>query len=110
MALLIANEIEEYVWGYKLDACHTPVNVNEHLIVGIRCRCAWHFFLLDLKILTVFVDLSVDLRGVGGETVYLSREICREGTRTYLFLLRPSLAYTTAIQTPFYIGQASALK
>jgi hypothetical protein len=53
----------------------TPVNVNGDLIVGMRCGRAYHLFLLDLKILTVFVDLSVDLCGVGGEMVYLSGEI-----------------------------------
>jgi hypothetical protein len=47
----------------------------------MRYRCVYHSFWLDLKILIVFLDLRVDLRGVGGETVCLSREIRRDGMR-----------------------------
>jgi hypothetical protein len=88
------------------------MNPNRHLIVGMHCRRAYRFFLLGLMILTVFVDLSVDLHRVGGETVYcISAGKSDEMARVhYLFLVRPSLAYVTAIQTLFYIEQASALK
>jgi hypothetical protein len=61
ISLAIAHEIEESVCqAYELGVCHTPTNINGDLIVGRRCICAYHSFFLDLKILTVFLDLCVD--------------------------------------------------
>ena len=40
------------------------MNLNRHLIVGMRCRCTYHLFLLSLD---TCLDLCVDLRGVGCE-------------------------------------------
>jgi hypothetical protein len=61
--------------------------------------------------LTVFVDLSVDLRDVVGDRLFLShRGIRRDGARIISFIDIPSLAYLAVIQTEFDIGQATALK
>ncbi|KAF8260059.1 endoplasmic reticulum vesicle transporter-domain-containing protein [Lactarius quietus] len=78
--LLIANDIGEFVWGwpdYEFGVDHTPasyLDVNVDLIVNMPCKF-----------------LSVDLRDVVGDRLYLSRGIRRDGTL-------------------FDIGQATALK
>jgi hypothetical protein len=79
--LLFKNEIEEPVWIMSL-ACATPLRASmDTLSKSLVCAADVRTisFWLDLKLLTVFLDLSVHLRGVG-ETVYLSREIRGDGT------------------------------
>ncbi|KAN0133418.1 DUF1692 domain containing protein [Lactarius tabidus] len=78
--LLVANDISEFVWGwpdYEFGVDHTPASyltVNIDLIVNMPCKY-----------------LSVDLRDVVGDRLFLSRGIRRDGT-------------------VFDIGQATALK
>ena len=85
--LLVANDIGEFVWGwpdYEFGVDHTPasyLNVNIDLIVNMPCKCVYHTFLLNQKILNKFLDLSVDLRDVVGDRLFLSRGIRRDGVR-----------------------------
>jgi hypothetical protein len=78
--LLVANDIGEFVWGwpdYEFGVDHTPasyLDVNVDLIVNMPCKF-----------------LSVDLRDVVGDRLFLSKGFHRDGTL-------------------FDIGQATALK
>lgn len=78
--LLVANDIGEFVWGwpdYEFGVDHTPasyLDVNVDLIVNMPCRY-----------------LTVDLRDVVGDRLYLSKGFHRDGTL-------------------FDIGQATTLK
>ncbi|KAI9453312.1 DUF1692-domain-containing protein [Lactarius psammicola] len=78
--LLIANDIGEFVWGwpdYEFGIDHTPasyLDVNVDMIVNMPCRY-----------------LTVDLRDVIGDRLYLSKGFHRDGTL-------------------FDIGQATTLK
>ena len=63
---------------------HTPasyLNVNIDLILDMPCKCAYHNFLLNRMILTRFLDLSVDLRNVVGDRLFLTRESIPDGVR-----------------------------
>ena len=55
-----------------------------------------------------FLDLSVDLRDVVGDRLFLSRGIRRDGVREHLS--HRQSAYLLVTQTVFDIGQATALK
>ena len=61
--------------AYEHGIRHTPANVNGHLVIGVRRRCAYHTFSLDLKMLTALLHLCVNSRGNAGEKSYTSREI-----------------------------------
>jgi hypothetical protein len=62
------------------------LDVNVDLIVKMACRCAYHPFLLDRKMLTELLDWRVDLRdGVGGR-LYL-----RDGAYSICFVNIPRL-------------------
>jgi hypothetical protein len=90
--LLVANDISEFVWGwpdYEFGVDHTPASyltVNIDLIVNMPCKCAYHTFLLNRRLLTGFLDLSVDLRDVVGDRLFLSRGIRRDGVRGISFI------------------------
>ena len=95
--LLVANDIGEFVWGwpdYEFGVDHTPasyLNVNIDLIINMPCRCTYHIFLLDGKMLNICLVLSVDLRDVVGDRLYLSKGIHRDGARSIRFVDIPYL-------------------
>jgi hypothetical protein len=95
--LLVANDICEFVWGwpdYEFGVDHTPasyLDVNVDLIVNMPCKCVCHTFLPNRKMLTVFLVLSVDLRDVVGDRLFLSKGFHRDGACIIYLVDTPQL-------------------
>ena len=102
--LLVLNDIGEFVWGwpdyeFSVDRdVESFMKVNVDLVVNMPCKCECcdrgvHSLLLTRSRRALLscvccmcaVDLSVDLRDVMGDRMYLSKGFRRDGVRSCPF-------------------------
>jgi hypothetical protein len=85
--LLVLNDVGEYIWGwpdyeFSIDTQgQTHLNVNVDMVVNMPCQCMFFQSLCRARS-ELLADLSVDLRDVVGDRLFLSKGFRRDGVRS----------------------------
>lgn len=89
--LLVLNDVGEYIWGwpdyeFSIDTQgQTYLNVNVDMVVNMPCQCKPSPFIIEVLNKRLVADLSVDLRDVIGDRLFLSNGFRRDGVRSSIF-------------------------